>query len=190
VGQVPQFAVELGAAVLGMLIIGLIVAYNTRQLTGNQDPEDLAPSATLQGYYLGQLLIGALGVLFVSGGFSTGRIRSTFAAVPKRVSVLWAQPVRSDFDRPVRNASRYNGLFLRQTAERQRSDAALNRRAINSRDQHDTAVSGPGSASLYATCSIDFTHILYFSHFSSALGLPKSESCDAFGLRKGTKGRV
>jgi len=23
-----------------------------------------------------------------------------------------------------------------------------------------------------------------------ALGLPKSESCDAFGLKKGTKGRV
>jgi ABC-type transport system involved in multi-copper enzyme maturation permease subunit len=83
----------LGAAVLGMLAAGLIVAYNTRHLSGQQDPNDLAPSATLQGYYLAQLLIGALGVLFVSSEFSTGMIRSTFAAVPKRVPVLWAKLV-------------------------------------------------------------------------------------------------
>ncbi len=33
----------LGAAVLGMLVIGLVVAYNTRHLTANQDANDLAP---------------------------------------------------------------------------------------------------------------------------------------------------
>lgn len=81
----------LGAAVLGMLVIGLVVAFNTRHLSSHQDPPDLAPSATLQGYYLGQLLIGSLGVLFVSSEFSTGMIRSTFAAVPKRLPVLWAK---------------------------------------------------------------------------------------------------
>jgi ABC-2 type transport system permease protein len=81
----------LGAAVLGMLVIGLIVAFNTRHVTGNQDANDLSPSATLQGYYLGQLLIGALGVLFVSSEFSTGMIRSTFAAVPRRRPVVWAK---------------------------------------------------------------------------------------------------
>jgi ABC-2 type transport system permease protein len=81
----------LGAAVIGMPAIGLIVAYNTRHITANQDANDLASSATLQGYYLGQLLIGALGVLFVSSEFSTGMIRSTFAAVPKRLPVLWAK---------------------------------------------------------------------------------------------------
>jgi ABC-2 type transport system permease protein len=81
----------LAAAVLGMPAIGLIVAYNTRHITGNQDANDLVSSAPLQGYYLGQLLIGALGVLFVSSEFSTGMIRSTFAAVPKRLPVLWAK---------------------------------------------------------------------------------------------------
>lgn len=45
----------------------------------------------MRGYYLGQLLIGALGVLFVSGEYSTGMIRSTFAAVPRRRPVLWAK---------------------------------------------------------------------------------------------------
>jgi ABC-2 type transport system permease protein len=81
----------LVAAVVGMLAIGLVVAFNTRHLSGNLQPDDLAPSATLQGYYLGQLLIGALGVLFVTGEYSTGMIRSTFAAVPKRLPVLWAK---------------------------------------------------------------------------------------------------
>lgn len=81
----------LGAAVVGMLAIGLVIGLNTRHLTGNQDANDLASSAPLQGYFLGQLLIGALGVMFVSSEFSTGMIRSTFAAVPKRQPVLWAK---------------------------------------------------------------------------------------------------
>jgi ABC-2 type transport system permease protein len=83
----------LGVAVGAMVLIGLIVAYNTRHITGNLQPNDLAPSATLQGFYLGQLLMGSLGVLFVSGEYSTGMIRSTLAAVPKRVPVLWAKLV-------------------------------------------------------------------------------------------------
>jgi ABC-2 type transport system permease protein len=83
----------LGVALGAMVIIGLIVAYNTRHLTSNLQPNDIAPSATLQGFYLGQLLMGSLGVLFVSGEYSTGMIRSTLAAVPKRVPVLWAKLV-------------------------------------------------------------------------------------------------
>ena len=81
----------LGTAMLGMLVFGLLIAYNTRHLSANLQANDLAPSATLQGYYLAQLLIGALGVLFVSGEYSTGMIRSTFAAVPKRLPVLWGK---------------------------------------------------------------------------------------------------
>ncbi len=81
----------LGAAVAGMIGIALIVAYNTRVLTANIQPDDAVPSSTLQGYYLGQLLVGALGVLFVTGEYSTGMIRSTLAAVPRRLPVLWAK---------------------------------------------------------------------------------------------------
>ena len=83
----------LGAAIVGMLVLALVVAYNTRHLTSNLQPNDIAPSATLQGYYLGQLLIGALGVLFVSGEYGTGMIRSTLVAVPRRLPVLWAKLV-------------------------------------------------------------------------------------------------
>ena len=37
---------------------------------------------SLGGWHLAQLSIGVLGVLFISGEYSTGQIRSTFAAVP------------------------------------------------------------------------------------------------------------
>jgi ABC-2 type transport system permease protein len=81
----------LGGAVIGIFVIALIVAYNTRHLSPALQADDLTPSSTMQGYYLGQLLMGALGVLFVSGEYSTGMIRSTLAAVPKRLPVLWAK---------------------------------------------------------------------------------------------------
>lgn len=81
----------LAATVVGLVGIGLIVAYNTRHVTASIDPEDLAPSATMQGFLLGQLLIGALGVLVVSGEYGTGMIRSTFAAVPRRLPTVWAK---------------------------------------------------------------------------------------------------
>ena len=81
----------LASAAVGMVAIGLIVAYNTRHLTADLQPDDHVQSSTLQGYYLGQLLIGALGVLFVSGEYSTGMIRSTLVSVPRRIPVLWAK---------------------------------------------------------------------------------------------------
>ena len=46
---------------------------------------------TLMGVNLAQLAIGVVGVLAVTGEYSTGMIRSTFAAVPKRLPVLWAK---------------------------------------------------------------------------------------------------
>jgi ABC-2 type transport system permease protein len=83
----------LAAAAIAMIVIAVIVAYNTRSITADLQPDDIVASSSLQGYYLAQLLIGALGVLFVSGEYSTGMIRSTLAAVPKRLGVLWAKLV-------------------------------------------------------------------------------------------------
>lgn len=83
----------LGAAVVGMIAIGLLVAYNTRTVTPGIQGEDTVLSSTMQGYYLGTLLIGSLGVLFVTGEYGTGMIRSTLAAAPKRVPVLLAKMI-------------------------------------------------------------------------------------------------
>jgi ABC-2 type transport system permease protein len=82
----------LAAAVVGMVAFGAIIAFNTRNPTG-LDPEDVVASGPLQGYYLGQLLMGALGVLVVSGEYSSGMIRATLAAVPRRLPVLVGKAV-------------------------------------------------------------------------------------------------
>ena len=75
-----------------MVVFGAIIAFNTRNPAG-QDPEDLVASGPLQGYYLGQLLMGALGVLVVSGEYSSGMIRASLAAVPTRIPVLIGKTV-------------------------------------------------------------------------------------------------
>jgi ABC-2 type transport system permease protein len=85
--------ITLLAAVAGVIVIGQLIGYNTGKSFSGLAPEDSAPSGVMQGYYLGQLLIGVLGVLFVSGEYSTGMIRSTFAAVPSRLPVLGAKAV-------------------------------------------------------------------------------------------------
>ena len=46
---------------------------------------------SLIGVTVAQLAIGVLGVLIISGEYSTGQIRSTLMAVPKRLPVLWAK---------------------------------------------------------------------------------------------------
>jgi ABC-type transport system involved in multi-copper enzyme maturation permease subunit len=46
---------------------------------------------SLGGVFLAQLAIGVLGVLIIGGEFSTGMIRSSLAAVPKRLPVLWGK---------------------------------------------------------------------------------------------------
>ncbi|WP_410670300.1 ABC transporter permease [Amycolatopsis sp. cmx-4-68] len=48
-------------------------------------------SLSIQGYVLVQLAFGVLGVLVVSGEYTTGQIRSTFSAVPARTPVLGAK---------------------------------------------------------------------------------------------------
>jgi hypothetical protein len=46
---------------------------------------------SLIGVGVAQLAIGVLGVLVITGEYSTGMIRATFCAVPKRLPVLWAK---------------------------------------------------------------------------------------------------
>jgi ABC-2 type transport system permease protein len=53
----------------------------------DRHPLDIA----LAGVNVAQLAIAVLGVLVITGEYSTGMIRSTFLAVPKRLPVLWAK---------------------------------------------------------------------------------------------------
>jgi hypothetical protein len=47
----------------------------------------------LVGSQIAQLAIGVLGVLVITAEYSTGMIRASFTAVPKRLPVLWAKAV-------------------------------------------------------------------------------------------------
>ncbi len=59
---------------------------SARERSGRH-PLDIA----LAGVNVAQLAIAVLGVLLVSAEYSTGSIRSTFTAAPKRLPVLWAK---------------------------------------------------------------------------------------------------
>jgi ABC-2 type transport system permease protein len=51
------------------------------------DPIDLS----LRGVGIAGFLISILGVLLITGEYSTGMVRATFSAVPRRLGVLWAK---------------------------------------------------------------------------------------------------
>jgi ABC-2 type transport system permease protein len=46
---------------------------------------------SIGGIYLAQIAFGVLGAMVVTGEYATGSIRSTFAAVPRRLPVLWSK---------------------------------------------------------------------------------------------------
>ncbi|MGV8882508.1 MAG: ABC transporter permease [Rhodoglobus sp.] len=49
--------------------------------------------ASTVGVSFGQLVVSVLGVLVITGEYSTGMIRSTLTAVPRRLPALWAKGV-------------------------------------------------------------------------------------------------
>jgi len=91
--------ITLGLGLVAILAFGSIAAFRYKSLTttgGRMDPDfadATAVSLTLFGVRFGQLALGVLGVLFAAGEYSTGMIRSTLAAVPRRLPVLWSKAV-------------------------------------------------------------------------------------------------
>lgn len=86
--------ITLLAAATIMILGGAILGYATSVSDwASLDSGFRAPSAAMAGYVLSQLVIGVLGVLFVTSEYSTGMIRSTFAAVPKRMPVIAAKTI-------------------------------------------------------------------------------------------------
>jgi hypothetical protein len=82
-----------------ILTIGLplLFAAITSSHWGNMGPHERANRHPLEialaGVNLSQLAIGVLGVLVITGEYSTGMIRASLTAVPKRLPVLWAKAV-------------------------------------------------------------------------------------------------
>jgi ABC-2 type transport system permease protein len=86
---------SLLAAVVAMLAMGPAVAAFQMHSWATLEAQDRATfdsiNVGVSGYQLAELAIGVLGILVIAGEYSTGMIRSTFLAVPRRLPVLWAK---------------------------------------------------------------------------------------------------
>jgi ABC-type transport system involved in multi-copper enzyme maturation permease subunit len=82
-------------AVVAMTGLGIVFGAVQMAHWSQMSPHDRATfdpvDTSLGGWHIAQLAVGVLGVLVISGEYSTGMIRSTFAAVPTRLPVLWGK---------------------------------------------------------------------------------------------------
>jgi hypothetical protein len=77
---------------IGLGLVGAGVTTSRWSSMSAADKASFNPlNTSLLGVSLGALAIGVLGVLIVTGEYSTGMVRSTFAAVPTRLPVLLAK---------------------------------------------------------------------------------------------------
>jgi ABC-type transport system involved in multi-copper enzyme maturation permease subunit len=75
--------------------LGPLIAAVQMSRWGQLDPHDRLTYDSINtgvgGWHLAQLAIGVLGVLVITGEYTTGMIRSSLMAVPRRLPVLWAK---------------------------------------------------------------------------------------------------
>jgi ABC-2 type transport system permease protein len=89
--------ITLGLGLLFLVAFGTIAALRYKSMSGagqQMDPDWLnatAYSLALFGVPFALIALGVLGVLTASGEYTTGMIRSTLAAVPRRLPVLWSK---------------------------------------------------------------------------------------------------
>jgi ABC-type transport system involved in multi-copper enzyme maturation permease subunit len=78
--------------IIGIGLIACVVFESRWPHLSAHDRSHFRPlRANLAGVNLAQLAIGVLGVLVITAEYSTGMIRSTFSAVPKRLPILWGK---------------------------------------------------------------------------------------------------
>jgi ABC-2 type transport system permease protein len=77
----------IGLPLLFATVVGTHWAHMDPRERANRQPLDIA----LAGVNLSQLAIAVLGILVITGEYTTGMIRASLTAVPKRLPVLWAK---------------------------------------------------------------------------------------------------
>jgi len=90
--------ITLGVAVVLLVALGAIASATYSPDVASDGPsggpgsgEQDAVSLALLGVTFASLAIGVLGVLLSAGEYTTGMIRSTLTAVPRRLPVLWSK---------------------------------------------------------------------------------------------------
>jgi ABC-type transport system involved in multi-copper enzyme maturation permease subunit len=86
---------SLLAALIAMAVLGMVVAafqmHDWAHLEAAERARYDSRDTAVGGCHLAQLAIGVLGVLVITGEYTTGMIKSSFMAVPHRLPVLWAK---------------------------------------------------------------------------------------------------
>jgi ABC-type transport system involved in multi-copper enzyme maturation permease subunit len=82
---------SLFAAIFFLVGLGVIACLIAENRYPNLDPGFNGFDRNMRGVNLAQFAVGVLGVLTITAEYSTGMIRSSMAAVPKRLPVLWAK---------------------------------------------------------------------------------------------------
>ena len=78
-------------AVVLMIGLGAMFAAITANQATGFEPGATAISTSLTGTFFAQLAVGVLGVLLITGEYSTGMIRSSLTVVPGRLPMLWGK---------------------------------------------------------------------------------------------------
>jgi hypothetical protein len=74
-------------------IAAAFISHNWPHMSAGDRAEFHAIDVSFAGVQLAQLAIGVLGVLVITAEYSTGMIRASMTAVPKRLPVLWGKAV-------------------------------------------------------------------------------------------------
>jgi ABC-2 type transport system permease protein len=72
-------------------LFSAIVAGQWDSMSASDRADFTATKVSLSGIQFSQLAVGVLGVLMISGEYSTGMIRSSLTVVPQRTPMLWAK---------------------------------------------------------------------------------------------------
>jgi len=89
--------ITLGLGLVFLLAFGTIAALRYKSILNSGQPMDpdfadaTAYSLALFGVPFSLIALGVLGVLTASGEYTSGMIRSTLSAVPRRLPVLWSK---------------------------------------------------------------------------------------------------
>lgn len=134
----------LVAVVLSIVIDAVFAGVSAGHTTGAARATFNPVATSLDGIIFAQLAVGVLGVLAISGEYSTGMIRSSLTAVPRRLPVLWAKlAVFTGVVFPVMLVTSFVSFFIGQ--------------ALLSSHHLNVAISAPGAlhgvigAALYPT---------------------------------------
>jgi hypothetical protein len=88
-----SLAVGIFLTILFPVLFSFVISSHWGQMQPSERASHSPLEVALAGVNVAQLAIAVLGVLVISAEYSTGSIRSTLTAVPKRLPVLWAKLV-------------------------------------------------------------------------------------------------